>query len=216
MKKHSQIAILLVLGSMLFTSLPTKANPIDSLISQKVCHTNYQAENYKCVKPRLKELPKDLPTVDIDWRVHKSMPYSRPVIIKDAFEGDYLAVLDQNYAGNFFWNGAQTSIVTNWSKKYVRISVISEKEVACTSICLSKPIEQVAAKVNSLQVKVGSKVFKLEGTDNQFVVTPELVDALKNAPDENAVIRITVEGGGQPVTSSIGRGTVAAWKTVYH
>ncbi|MDX2239353.1 MAG: hypothetical protein NW224_01605 [Leptolyngbyaceae cyanobacterium bins.302] len=51
-------------------------------------------------------------------------------------------------------------------------------------------------------------------TYEQGAVSPELAAALASAPDENMTIRLLWEDGGA-TDMVIGRGTVAAWKTIF-
>ncbi len=215
MNKFCQAAGILFISSILINQLPALAHQINKVNLSNPCASEKIDNNNHCVQSRENLKLAELPTVKVDWRQRQRIPYSTPVMVKDDFEGEYIAVIDRNYSGDFDNAGVQTSIITNWSKKYVRVSVYSEKQGKCTFLCFSPPIERTADKVNSLEVKVGDQVFKLTGTNNQFAVTPELAKALLNAPDENAAIRMTGEGGGEPVVSSIGRGTVKAWKSVY-
>ncbi|MEO0853431.1 MAG: hypothetical protein AAFY15_08015 [Cyanobacteria bacterium J06648_11] len=75
--------------------------------------------------------PEGFPIVnDRDWRASvdpvrqaERIPWSRPVIVRDDFDGDYLAVIDRNFLGNFHLNGAETGVITNWSRNYIRVIV---------------------------------------------------------------------------------------------
>jgi hypothetical protein len=47
-----------------------------------------------------------------DWRTPDvDAPWSSPVVVKDEFEGNYLAVFDKNYHDNF-WTGDKSGVVS--------------------------------------------------------------------------------------------------------
>lgn len=155
---------------------------------------------------------KDLPVVgEGDWRKAKNIPWSVPVVIKDPFDGDYLAVLDRNYSDNIL-NGDKSGVISNWSRNYIRTYVYQENQTCGFFTCSSR---STTAEAKTLEIKVGDQVFRLKGEDGNFPVNSELATALRNAPLGEAVMRITLEGSGATIVNDIGSKTVQAWKTVY-
>jgi hypothetical protein len=146
-----------------------------------------------------------------DWRSERDLPWSQPVVMVDEFEGNYLAVFDKNFNDNF-WTGEKSGLVSNWSRKYLRI--YSYYSQPCDGLfCQRKNIINQASQVS---IKMGGKVFKLEGKEGNFNLTEGLAYALKTSPAERTRIKVMFEGNGREVISDIGEGTVKAWKTVYH
>jgi hypothetical protein len=154
---------------------------------------------------------KNVPVIaNADWRSEKAkIPWSVPV--RDDFEGDYLAVFDRNYQGNSFLTNRETGIVSNWSRNTLRIyayDMIKCTRLFCKDIVAIRETSKVVAKI-------GKQVFRMEGENGNYPISPELALALKNAPSGESKIKIQFEGSGADVVSDIGAGTVTSWKTVY-
>ena len=151
-----------------------------------------------------------------DWRTSEDIPLSEPVIVNDPFDGNYLAVIDKNYSGSLAVGigTRQEGIITNWSEQYIRVyAYLIEKP--CSGINLFCPPSVTVRETSSLDIKVGDQVFRLEGTNGNFPVSPEVAAALRNAPPGPALTRITLEGSGSTITNEIGGGTTEAWHVVY-
>jgi hypothetical protein len=149
-----------------------------------------------------------------DWRTSDDVPFSVPVIVNDPFDGNYLAVIDKNFSGNLSFVGWQSGVLTNWSERYIRVyAYLIEKP--CPGINWVCPPTTTVRETNSLEIKVGDAVFRLEGSNGNFPVTPELADALRDAPPGPALTRIVLEGSGEPIVNEIGAGTTEAWHVVY-
>jgi hypothetical protein len=156
---------------------------------------------------------KNVPVIaNADWRSEKAkIPWSVPVLVRDDFDGDYLAVFDRNYQGNSFLTNRETGIVSNWSRNTLRIyayDLIKCSKLFCKDIVAIRETSKVVAKV-------GKQVFRMEGENGNYPISPELAFALKNAPAGESKIKIQFEGSGADVVSDIGAGTVTSWKTVY-
>ncbi|MBW4488158.1 MAG: hypothetical protein KME12_10255 [Trichocoleus desertorum ATA4-8-CV12] len=152
--------------------------------------------------------------VEQDWRSPKSeIPWSEPVIVRDQFDGEYLAVFDKSHSGSAFWSGRESGVVTQWTP--TKIAVFAYKKTSSCGFLTCKNIMDSSLVGKSLEIKLGSEIFKLDGEDSTFAVTPELAKALQSAPAEEVVMRITLAGNGSTITNKIGKGTVQAWKTVY-
>jgi hypothetical protein len=156
---------------------------------------------------------KNVPVIaNADWRSEKAkIPWSVPVLVRDDFEGDYLAVFDRNYQGNSFLTNRETGIVSNWSRNTLRIyayDMIKCTRLFCKDIVAIRETSKVVAKI-------GKQVFRMDGENGNYPISPELALALKNAPSGESKIKIQFEGSGADVVSDIGAGTVTSWKTVY-
>ncbi|WP_348252042.1 hypothetical protein [Trichocoleus desertorum] len=152
--------------------------------------------------------------VDQDWRSPKAeIPWSEPVMVRDQFDGEYLAVFDKSHSGSAFWTGRESGVVTQWTP--TKISVFPYKKTSSCGFLTCNNVMDSSLVGKALEIKLGSQVFKLDGEDSTFTVTPELAKALRSAPDEEVVIRVTLAGNGSTVKNKIGKGTVQSWKTVY-
>lgn len=150
------------------------------------------------------------------------VPWSQPVRIIDPFEGEYIGIFDKNYFYQRLLNtNVRVQVVSLWRPDSVRF-LLAYNERDCywghgffySGIgrnCLS---DNAALQLTNLLIKIGDRVFRLEGQSSRFQVNPELAAALKNAPSENISIRLITQSG-ETVDSEIGKGTVQAWKAIY-
>jgi hypothetical protein len=146
-----------------------------------------------------------------DWRAETNLPWSQPVLIADEFEGNYLAVFDKNFQDNF-WTGEKSGIVSNWSRKYLRI--YSYYSRPCEGIFCQR--KNIISQANKVTIKVRDNVFRLEGKAGNFNIPEALAHALKTSPSGRTRIKVMFEDNGGEVINDIGEGTVQAWKTVYY
>jgi hypothetical protein len=105
----------------------------------------------------------------------------------------------------------ETGIVSNWSRNTLRIyayDLIKCSRLFCKDSVAIRETSKVVAKI-------GKQVFRMEGENGNYPISPELALALKNAPSGESKIKIQFEGSGADVVSDIGAGTVTSWKTVY-
>ncbi|WP_030008304.1 hypothetical protein [Picosynechococcus sp. NKBG042902] len=156
--------------------------------------------------------PQDFPVFNQgDWRSAKAdgLPWSTPVIIKDEFDGDQLAVYDRNMSGSMFWFGKEAGIISIWGERIIRIIQFERKNTFFSG-------EQWTTKeAENFSIKIGEDVFTLNGENGNFLVTEELAVALRDAPEEETRMKIRLEDSGTGIFNDIGVGTVRAWKTVY-
>jgi hypothetical protein len=146
-----------------------------------------------------------------DWRTPDvDVPWSSPVVVKDEFEGNYLAVFDKNYRDNI-WTGNKSGIISNWSRKYLRI--YSYYSPNCKGLFCNR--RTFILETTNVAIKVGTQIFRLEGKDGNFNLTEEVAYALKNAPPGETKIKLLFKGSGREIINDVGKGTVDAWKTVY-
>lgn len=150
------------------------------------------------------------------------VPWSQPVKIIDPFEGEYVGIFDKNYFYQRLLNtNVKVQVVSLWQRESVRF-LLAYSDRDCYSghdffysrigrDCLGT---NAALQLTNLWLKIGDRVFRLEGQDSRFQVNRELATALKNAPGENISIRLETESG-EAVDSEIGKGTVQAWKAIY-
>lgn len=149
------------------------------------------------------------------------VPWSQPVRIVDPFEGEYIGIFDKNYFYQRLLNAnVRVQVVSLWRPDSVRF-LLAYNERECYRghgfssglgrNCLS---DNAALQLNNLFIKIGDRVFRLEGKSSQFQVNRELATALKNAPTQNISIRL-ITASGETIDSQIGKGTVEAWKAIY-
>ena len=149
-----------------------------------------------------------------DWRTSEDVPLSVPVIVNDPFDGNYLAVIDKNFSGRLTLGTYQEGVITNWSEDYIRVYVYAIRK-PCSGVSFFCPPSITIRETSSFEVKVGDEVFRLEGTDGNYPVTPELAVALRDAPPGQAITRMKLEDSGAQITNDIGAGTTEAWHIVY-
>jgi hypothetical protein len=156
----------------------------------------------------------NLPVIsNTDWRSEKArIPWSTPVLVRDDFEGDYLAVLDRNYENDAL-SGFETGVITNWSRRKLRI--YSYDTVKSCNVLFCKKRNVAGREAKKVAIKAGSQIFRLNGVDGNFELSEAVASALKNSPAGDTKIKIQFEESGVEIVSDIGKGTVAAWKTVY-
>lgn len=83
----------------------------------------------------------------------------------------------------------------------------------------SFPVSRCAIANNTqnavrLSIKIGEKVYQLDGKNSTFAVNPAVANALKAAPIENVSIRLVTDSG-ETIDSEIGKGTVESWRDIY-
>ncbi|WP_421654592.1 hypothetical protein [Leptothermofonsia sp. ETS-13] len=177
-------------------------------------------------------------------RLHPNLniPWSRTVRITDPFEGSFLGVFDRNDISHRDLGYGSGKLVSLWSRDSIRVLLITQQgrcTIAYNTGFLGSyglfpyrrvtslfydypyyPYGSVCVGINTpreiqkLLIRAGEKVLELEGQNNAFTVNDEIATALKNLPTQNVDIRMVLEGG-ETVDSEIGKGTVAAWKTIY-
>lgn len=208
---------LLCLFALSFPATPAKAeSELDQLCASfpynNQCNDHVPASS-EVREPSQSESAYTVLNAD-DWRSSKKVPYSEPVLVRDPFDGDYLAVIDKNFLGNLRVSGRQEGIVTNWSENYIRVFAYSIQK-PCSGIDLFCPPSTTVKETSGLEIKIGDEVFRLEGNDGNFPVSAELAEALRNAPPGPAITRVTFEDSGAQTMNEIGAGTTEAWHTVY-
>jgi hypothetical protein len=156
----------------------------------------------------------NLPVVNNeDWRTAKAkVPWSTPILIRDDFDGDYLAVLDRNYTIDL--QNQESGIITNWSRRKLRIYSYDTVKKCNILTCTKKPV--AGREASTVAIKAGKQVFRLTGDNGNFEISDEIAAALKNAPPGDTKIKVQFEGSGVDIVNDIGKGTVDAWKHVYH
>lgn len=151
-----------------------------------------------------RELVAQLPVVDgSTWRINDNLSWSVPVLVKDEFDGDYLAVFDRDYRRNE-WNANESGLISDWGQRYVWLHIYE----------IGGGTSYRTFGVDAVDLKVGDRRFHLVCHNNQFAVTDELVQVLQNAVPGNVQISF-VSPEGKTITHRIGDKTVNAWKTVY-
>lgn len=145
-----------------------------------------------------------LPVVNGDtWRTNEHLPWSTPVLVKDEFEGDYVAVFDRDYSKNE-WNANESGLVSNWSRKHIWLHIY---EVASGSAYST-------FGVNAVDIKAGDRLFHVLSQNNRLEVTDELAQALHDAGAGKVAVSF-VNREGKTISHQIGDKTISAWKTIY-
>ncbi len=147
-----------------------------------------------------------------DWRSGQNVPFSTPVYVKDAFDGDYLAVFDKNFSGNTFFGGTESGVISNWSRKSIKIHAY--RLFVVRSFFNSSSISNVL-ETKLLEIKLGDRIFRIQGENGDFPVSEELARALASAPEEVTKTRIMIKDSGQTFINDIGIDTVRSWRAVY-
>ena len=70
-------------------------------------------------------------------------------------------------------------------------------------------------ETSRFEVKVGDEVFRLEGTDGNYPVSPELAIALRDAPPEQSITRMKLKDLEAQITNGTSAGTEEVWHIVY-
>jgi hypothetical protein len=164
----------------------------------------------------LKDQYKDLEIVDTqDWRKGEfDLPWSETVIVEDDFNGDYLAVLDHKKAGGGIFS--KKGIISEWSKDKVKVHYYGRVK----AMFLVPAGDTSVSPVKTMTLNIGKNTFDLEGSDGTFVITPEIVKAMKDNPGSIPKMKVTPkdEGGFTGFTEvvyEIGEDTVKAWEFIY-
>lgn len=150
------------------------------------------------------------------------VPWSQPVKIVDPFEGEYVGIFDKNFFYRRILNSnARVQVVSLWRNDSVRfLLAYSDRDCGFGHSWFDHRISReclaanAALRIANLYIKVGDRVFQLEGNNSRFRVNRDLASALRNSPSENINIRLVTESG-ETVDSEIGKSTVAAWKEIY-
>jgi len=191
--------------------------------------------------PESRAIAADIPVVkSVVLGANSDVPWSQPVKVTDPFEGNYLAVFDRHYFYRRFLSAnTRTTVVSLWSPKTVRF-LLTDRSRDCfsghglynrfarhgfygrfanrgfytSSLGLDCVASNSIREVIGLSVKLGERVFRLEGKNSAFAVSSDLAKALRNSPVGNVDIRL-VTRSGETIDSEIGKGTVKAWKAIY-
>jgi hypothetical protein len=154
------------------------------------------------------KLPSDLvatlPVIDgATWRFTDDLPWSVPALVKDEFDGTYVAVFDRDYQKND-WNANESGLISNWGQKFIGLHIYE----------IGHGTTYRSFGVDAVDLKIGDRTFHLVTTNNQFTVTADLAEALRNAGAGQVQISF-VNAQGRTITHPIGDRTINAWKTVY-
>lgn len=150
------------------------------------------------------------------------VPWSEPVRIVDPFEGEGVGIFDKNYFYKRLLNtNARVQVISLWQPDSIRL-LLAYSDRDCLSGDAFYPtligreclVSNAALQVSNLSIKIGDRVFRLEGENSRFPVSDELARALKSSPTGNVKIRLVTESGAT-IDSEIGKGTVQSWKAIY-
>lgn len=150
------------------------------------------------------------------------VPWSQPVKIVDPFEGEGVGIFDKNYFYKRLLNtNTRVQVISLWQRESIRL-LLAYSDRNCISgysfyptlsgrDCLAT---NAALNVTNLFIKIGDRVFRLQGQNGKFQVSDQLAAALKKSPTQNVSIRLVTESG-ETVDSEVGKGTVQGWKAIY-
>jgi hypothetical protein len=148
-----------------------------------------------------------------DWRSRDAhIPWSKPVMVQDDFDGDYLAVFDRNFTRTLT---QEQGVISNWSRNYIRVYVYNNTRQCGTFALVCRITRSETFEAKSLDIKIKDRVFKLTGSDGNFSIDDELAQALATAPAGESRMRVSLEQSGAVIVSDIGAETVDSWKIVY-
>lgn len=169
------------------------------------------------------KVSKELPVVrSTALGTNIDVPWSQPVRIVDPFEGEGVGIFDKNYFYKRLLNtNARVQVISLWQPDSIRL-LLAYSDRDCLSGHTFYPtligreclVSNAGLQVANLSIKIGDRVFRLEGQNNKFLVSNELARALKTSPTGNVKIRLVTESGAT-VDSEIGKGTVQSWKAIY-
>jgi hypothetical protein len=131
------------------------------------------------------------------WRTEKHVAWSRPVTVRDEFDGEYRAVLMR-----------KGGLVTNWSRNFVDVFATSRFATALSFY-----------GVPSLHITVGDRTLNLYSSDyNRFPIDDQAAQFLQEAGEKATVPKATVSyytGKDSKRSYDIDIGTMKAWATIY-
>jgi hypothetical protein len=131
------------------------------------------------------------------WRTEKHVAWSRPVVVRDEFDGEYRAVLMRD--GGF---------MTNWSRNFVDVFATSRFATALSFY-----------GVPSLHITVGDRTLNLYGSNyNRFPIDEQAAQFLQEAGEKSATPKATVSyyvGKGSKRSYDVDIGTMKAWASIY-
>lgn len=141
------------------------------------------------------------------WMIEEGVPWSELVWIQKENQEDYVAVLDRFFDAEP--NIDNPGISSLWSRQQL--------EVYGYGHCVYCPVQHPAYPVTAASLKVGDRVFHLQGNQSFFDITEKVAWALKNAHAQtnDVWLRIAIAGGSNYTTRPIGSETIAAWQILY-
>ena len=190
-------------------SFPTSAQEtdLDSLCPK--FPLNPRCENYQPANgEEVKDPETGFPVVNVVSLPTEDVPWSTPVIVQDVFSGEYLAVFDKNFRGSFLFGNYEDGLISIWTPEYVQIFAYNTQRIS------SSRVRRFLSTTN-FEMKIGEEIFVLSGNNGRYPISSELASALRNAPEENTLVRVTLADVGVTIIHEIGTGTVNSWRQVY-
>ncbi|MFM9073900.1 MAG: hypothetical protein ACKOOC_10990, partial [Cyanobium sp.] len=158
------------------------------------------------------------------WVSDKRLPWSKPVLDVPEQGDEGWAVFDRHGVDMGFGRlGAgkkadMMGMVSRWGRREVVIygqrNVMRCVRILLTPICENK---QPLFRVDALEVRVGNRVERLEGSDSRFRISAPLAEALARSatPPPPMWVRLSLGGGAETVSLPIGEATVRALQTIH-
>jgi hypothetical protein len=143
-----------------------------------------------------------LPSLKVYEMGKQDPPWSTPVILRDAFMNQEVAIVADHYYEMDFKGVSvhQVGVVSQWGQRGLKVGAYWMNRAG-----------SVPKTVNSLVVKVGDEIFSLSESSGAFAVTASLATALMQSSDVQ--IRITTNNG-QMFTIPIGNKTIESWRSI--
>ncbi len=157
------------------------------------------------------------------WVTDKRLPWSKPVLDVPEQGDEGWAVFDRHGVDMSFGRlGAgkkadRLGMLSRWGRR--EVVIYGQRNVTrCVRILLTPICEnlQPLFRVDALEVRVGNRVERLEGSDSRFRLSAPLAEALAQAatPPPPMWVRLTLGGGAETVSLPIGEATVRALQTI--
>ncbi len=158
-------------------------------------------------------------SMSADWRsAQVSLPWSEPVIVKDAFGVSEPTVFDKNYQP--ISNGDsrfEYGLLSRWTKEEVAVFYYVQTFSCFLAMCSPSGQPQTLPVGSVLELSVGGRTFQSFGDNGIFPINGEMSEAMRNAPAGEASIKLNLESNAmnRSMVNAIGAGTVEAWKSIY-
>ncbi|MFN6351253.1 MAG: hypothetical protein ACK40D_00035 [Cyanobacteriota bacterium] len=157
------------------------------------------------------------------WVTDKRLPWSKPVLDVPEQGDEGWAVFDRHGVDMSFGRlGAgkkadRLGMLSRWGRR--EVVIYGQRNVTrCVRILLTPICEnlQPLFRVDALEVRVGNRVERLEGSDSRFRLSAPLAEALAqpSTPPPAMWVRLILGSGAETVSLPIGEATVSALQTI--
>lgn len=158
------------------------------------------------------------------WVTDQRLPRSKPVFDVPEQGDEGWVVFDRHGVDLSFGRlGAgkkadRMGMLSRWGRR--EVVIYGQRNVTrCIRILLTPLCDnaQPLFRVDALEVRVGNRVERLEGSDSHFRISAPLAEALAqpSTPPPPMWVRLTLGGGAETVSLPIGEATVRALQTIH-